>query len=56
MLPKEKGRTKSRGNAEIKLIGHSKQLPGAGWYKKKAEIILRFSPGHEERDSQVEGN
>lgn len=55
MFPKEKVGTKPRDNVEMKLTGHDRQLLGAGWYRKKAEIILRFSAGYPERDSLVEG-
>ena len=55
MFPKEKMGTEPKGNEEMKLIGHSKQLLEVGWYRKKAEMILRFSPRYPERDSQVEG-
>lgn len=55
MFPKEKVGTKPRDNVETKLTGHDRQLFGAGWYRKKAELILRFSPGYPERDSRVKG-
>lgn len=34
-------------NGEIKLTGYSKLLE-VGWYREKAKMILRFSPGYPE--------
>lgn len=43
--------TKLRDNAEIKSKDCSKQLLiGIGWYREKAKMIFRLTPGYPEKD------